>query len=93
MQLATDLIKRPIITEKSTWEGQKRNRYSFEVALLATKSQIKEAVAALYNVRVLKVSTQVRKGEFKRTRYGEVRTAAWKRATVELHADDKIDLL
>jgi large subunit ribosomal protein L23 len=90
---ATDLIKRPIITEKSTWEGTARNRYSFVVALHATKLQIKAAIAELYKVRVVKVSTQVRKGEVTRTRFGETQQPSWKRATVQLHPDDKIDLL
>jgi large subunit ribosomal protein L23 len=89
----TDLIKRPIITEKSTWEGTARNRYSFEVVLSATKEQIKHAVAELYKVRVVKVSTQVRKGQYKKTRFGESKGPSWKRATVQLHPDDKIDLL
>ena len=93
MHQPTDIIKRPIITEKTTWEGHSRNRYSFEVALTATKSDIRAAVAELYKVRVLKVSTQIRKGEYKRTRFGEAQQPGWKRATVELHADDKIDLL
>jgi large subunit ribosomal protein L23 len=90
---STDLIKRPIITEKSTWEGGSRNRYSFEVVLHATKEQIKQAIAELYKVRVIKVSTQVRKGQYKKTRFGESQAPAWKRATVQLHPDDKIDLL
>jgi len=89
----SDIIKRPLITEKSTWEGTDRNRYSFEVALHADKVQIKDAVAKLYNVRVAKVRTQVKKGEYKRTRFGLQDPKVWKKAVVELHPDDKIDLL
>ena len=91
--IATDIIKRPLITEKGTWEAATHNRYSFQVDPSATKDQIKKAVAALYNVRVQKVATQVRKGEYKRTRYGEVKGSDWKKAVVQLHPEDKIELL
>lgn len=89
---AIHVIKRPLITEKSTWESADRNRYSFEVAMEARKAQIKEAIEALYNVRVAKVATQVRKGRTRRTRYGVVEPTGWKRATVQLHPDDRIEL-
>lgn len=89
---ATEIIKRPLITEKSTWEGESRNRYSFQVAALARKPQIKRAIEELYKVRVVKVSTQVRKGSYFRTRFGPAREADWKRATVQLHPDDRIEL-
>jgi large subunit ribosomal protein L23 len=89
---ASTIIKRPLITEKSTWESADRHRYSFEVDPRATKTQIKAAIAALYNVRVEKVSTQNRKGRAKRTRYGEINVGHYKRATVQLHPDDKIEL-
>jgi large subunit ribosomal protein L23 len=93
MLQATQIVKRPLITEKSTWEGEDRNRYSFEVDIKATKDQIRAAVAELYKVRVLRVSTQIRKGKVKRTRYGESNTGDWKKATVQLHPDDKIDMI
>ena len=88
----TTVIKKPLITEKSTWEGESRNRYSFEVDMNARKEHIKQAVEALYKVRVVKVATQVRKGKYFRTRFGPARTADWKRATVQLHEDDRIEL-
>jgi len=99
----TYIIKRPLVTEKGTWEatherskgkdaGTPLNRYSFKVALRARKDEIKAAVESLYNVRVAKVRTQVRKGKYTRTRFGLGKTATWKRATVELHPDDRIEL-
>ena len=93
MAVATDIIKRPLITEKATWEGQKHNRYAFLVDRRATKPQIAAAIKELYNVRVQKVATQVRKSEITITRFGESRGAGWKKALVKLHPDDKIDLL
>jgi large subunit ribosomal protein L23 len=86
------VVKRPLITEKSTWEGTSRNRYSFVVDVHATKDQIKQAVRELYGVRVQSVATQVRKGKEFRTKFGVGHTGQWKKATVALHPDDKIDL-
>ena len=88
----TQIIKRPLITEKATWEGEARNRYSFVVDRKSTKPQIRRAIEFLYDVRVEKVSTQVRKGVYRRTRYGTSRTSSWKKAIVQLRKDDKIDL-
>ena len=99
----TYVIKRPLITEKATWEashvikngrrmGEPVNRYSFEVNMRATKPQIRAAVEHLYGVRVKRISTQNRKGRTYRTRFGVTNTGDWKKATVQLHADDKIEL-
>jgi len=89
---ATTVIKRPLITEKSTTESAERNRYAFEVDMRARKPQIKAAVESLYGVRVAKVATQVRKGKYFRTRFGPAKTSNWKRATVQLHEEDRIEL-
>jgi large subunit ribosomal protein L23 len=86
------VVKRPLITEKSTWEGTDRNRYAFVVDVHATKDQIKRAIENLYKVRVEGVATQIRKGKTFRTRVGESHTGQWKKATVALHPEDKIDL-
>ena len=90
---ATQVIKRPLITEKCTWEGEARNRYSFVVHMKATKPQVRSAIADLYSVRVESVATQIRKGKYRRTRFGSSKTKDWKKATVQLHPDDKIDLV
>ena len=99
----THVIKRPLITEKSTFEaagtiprgkraGQPLNRYAFEVDMRARKGDIAKAIEAIYNVRVEKVNTQVRKGQYFRTRFGPGKTSQWKKALVTLHEDDRIDL-
>lgn len=99
----TTIIKRPLITEKSTWEasrevpkgknaGQPVNRYSFEVDKAARKPQIRAAVEKLYGVRVVKVATQIRKGQYFRTKFGPGKTSDWKKAVVQLHPEDRIDL-
>ena len=89
---ATQIIKRPLITEKSAWEGAARNRYSFLVDMRASKHQIGVAVSKIYNVRVAGVRTQIRKGRTYRTRHGVASTGDWKKAVVQLHPDHKIDL-
>jgi len=88
----TQIIKRPLITEKSTWEGGARNRYSFEVDMRARKPQIRSAIESIYGVRVDKISTMIRKGKYRRTRFGPAKTSSWKKAVIQLHPDDRIDL-
>ena len=88
----TTVIKKPLITEKSAWETESRNRYSFEVDMRARKPQIKAAIETIYGVKVARVSTQVRKGKYFRTRFGPGKTSNWKRATVQLAGDDRIEL-
>lgn len=88
----TQIVIKPVITEKSTWEAEARNRVSFEVHATANKTQIKDAVQKIYNVRVTGVATQNKNGKYRRTRFGLSKTKDWKRATVQLHPDDRIDL-
>lgn len=92
MRHATEIIKRQMVTEKCTWEGQARNRFSFIVDIHANKHQIRAAIVELYNVRVERVSTQIRKGRPYRTRRGVAKTGKWKKAVVHLHPEDQIEL-
>jgi large subunit ribosomal protein L23 len=89
---STQIILKPLVTEKSSWEAQAKNRYSFRVHPTATKPQIKHAIESIYKVRVVDVSTQNRLGDVRRTRFGVHQDADWKRAVVKLHAEDKIEL-
>ena len=88
----TQVIVRPLITEKSTWESEARNRYAFEVHADANKTMIKDAIEKLYKVRVTGVATQNRRGKYRRTRWGTFRTSRPKKAVVQLHPDDRLDL-
>lgn len=90
--LATHVIRKPLITEKSTFGSTEFNRYAFEVDRRASKKQIKHAVEELYSVRVVGVATQNRKGKVRRYRYGYVQLPSVKRAIVKIHADDRIEL-
>lgn len=89
---ATTVIRKPLVTEKTTFASSETNRYTFEVDRRAAKDQIKRAVEELYKVRVLSVATQNRKGRTRRGRYGYWSTPDVKRAIVKLHPDDRIDL-
>jgi len=85
------VILRPIVTEKGFHKAEHQNVYSFEVHKLANKQQIKEAVETLFDVKVLEVKTQNRKGKTRRSRkgiYSKLRD--WKKALVKLHAESKI---
>jgi large subunit ribosomal protein L23 len=97
------VIKRPMVTEKSTREssiirkkgelaGQALNRFSFVVDNRARKPEIRKAVEMLYGVRVVSVNTQVRKGQYFRTKFGLAKTGEWKKAVVQIHPDDRIEL-
>lgn len=85
------IVLRPLVTEKGTHASTKRNAYTFMVHMLADKTQIAAAVQELFNVRVDKVRTQVRKGKAVRFRNRLGQQSDWKKAVVTLNADDKID--
>ncbi len=86
------VIKKPLVTEKTTFASNEGNRYTFQVEPRATKPQIKKAIESLYSVRVVGVATQNRPGKLRRFKYGVIRTSATKRAIVKVHPDDRIEL-
>lgn len=92
MRGVIDIVKRPLITEKAVLAKETLDRYSFEVALDASKSAIKQAVEGLFNVKVTDVRTLIVRG--KRRRVGRYfgQRANWKKAIVTLAKGQKIDL-
>ncbi len=91
----TILIK-PVITEKMTLLQEQKNQYSFEVALTASKVDIKNAIQKKFSVKVDSVRTVTAKGKrksqfTKRGKYEGFRPTK-KRAIVTLAKDNKIDL-
>jgi large subunit ribosomal protein L23 len=86
-----DVIIRPIVSEKS-YAGLEANRYTFLVHPDANKTEIKEAIQKIWNVRVLGVNTMNRKGKVKRQRYVTGRRSDQKRAVVTLAAGDSIEI-
>ena len=63
------MIVRPLVTEKGMHRATRNNQYAFEVNPLAEKEDIREAVESLFNVKVLKVRTQNRKGKPRRYKF------------------------
>ena len=88
----TEVIKTPLVSEKTTFLANAKNSYTFEVDKKADKPQIRAAIEKLYNVKVIEVRTVNVAGKPRRTRSGGKTTATWKKAIVQLHPDHKIDL-
>jgi large subunit ribosomal protein L23 len=86
-----DIIVRPVVSEKS-YAGLEGNRYTFLVDGRANKTEIKEAIQQIWNVRVIAVNTMNRKGKRKRTRFGFGKRADQKRAVVTLAAGESIEI-
>ena len=86
------VILRPLVTEKGVHRSTRQNAYAFEVAKEATKIDIRKAVEELFNVKVLRVHTQNRKGKPRRTKTRMSRTRDWKKAIVKLDAEHRIEL-
>ena len=86
------IIVRPLVTEKGTYQSEKLNAYAFEVSPGANKTQIKQAIEKIYDVKVTEVRTANRKGKRRRVRYKIGKTRDWKKAVVVLRADYHIDL-
>ena len=91
MKSPRDVIIRPVVSEKS-YAGLEQNRYTFLVSSDANKTEIKEAVQRIWNVRVTGVNTANRKGKRKRFRFTEGKRPDQKRAVVTLAEGDSIEI-
>ncbi|MGD0540564.1 MAG: 50S ribosomal protein L23 [Tepidisphaeraceae bacterium] len=88
----TNVIIKPLVTEKSTHLQESRNVYAFQVAPGANKTEIRQAIQAIYNVKVIDVRTMNRKGKPRRSRFKMATTSGWKRAIVTLDENSRIEL-
>jgi large subunit ribosomal protein L23 len=92
----TEVLIRPILTEKVNQQTEKMGRYTFRVARSANKLEIKKAVEAFYGVTVKEVNTLVAPGKNKSrfTKAGVIngRKPAYKKATVTVAEGESIDL-
>lgn len=86
------ILRKPLLSEKSTQAMEAANVYTFEVDRRASKNDIKAAVESAFGVSVVKVNTQNRKGGSRRFRYGTVDAGEWKRATVRVAEGQTIEL-
>ncbi|MGA2315824.1 MAG: 50S ribosomal protein L23 [Thermodesulfobacteriota bacterium] len=91
MKEAQKIIRRPLITEKSTRQKEENRQYVFEVHRDANKIEIQSAVERLFKVKVLQVRTSNVLGKIKRLgrRYGK--RPDWKKAIITLKEGDRID--
>ena len=84
------VILRPIISERS-YDFISDNRYTFEVAKQANKVEIRQAVEAIFNVRVINVNTATVPPKPKRVRQAKGLTNSWKKAIVTIAEGDSIE--
>jgi len=88
-----DVLRRPVVSEKTAVMTDEKNQYVFEVAEEANKIQIKEAIEVIFEVEVVKVNTMIvpaKRGRRGRNWY--LRSRQWKKAVVTLATDQKIEL-
>lgn len=86
-----EVLKRPIVTEKSNARADAYNQYTFEIDTRANKVQVKEAVEKAFNVTVLAVNIMRMPGKTRRAGRRMVRTPVWKKAVVKLAPGQRIE--
>ena len=95
MTVIYDVLRRPIVTEKSNYLNSDLHQYVFEVDPDATKSMVKSAVEALFDVDVVRVNiinVPARRTRRARSRRLLIRRSAYKKAIVTLAPEDSIDI-
>ncbi len=86
-----DIIKRPLLTEKTNIQKEMHNQVTFEVDRRANSVQIKRAVENVFNIRVAGVRTMQVKGKVKRRGRIVGKRKDWKKAIVKLMPGERID--
>ena len=93
MKTIYETLRRPLVTEKSSYQSSTLRQYAFEVSRNATKKEIKEAVESLFDVDVVRVNTLVSPAKRgRRRRQMIVRAAEYKKALVTLAEGQTIDV-
>ena len=87
------LLKRPLVTEKTTQQAEAGNWVSFEVALDATKPELKAAFERLYGVTVERVNTLIQKGKTKRFKGRPGQRSDIKKAFIKVKDGETVDLM
>ena len=86
-----DIIRRPLITEKTSIQKEVSNQFTFEVDRTANRVEIKRAVEGIFNVKVAGVRTMQVKGKTKRRGWIVGKRRDWKKAIVTLMPGERID--
>ena len=82
-----EVLRRPLVTEKSSYQSGRLNQYSFIVADTATRTQVKDAIETLYDVKVVRVNiinTAAKRGRRLRSRRLLIRKVGYKKALITL---------
>jgi large subunit ribosomal protein L23 len=90
-----DILRRPIVTEKSNYQAGDLNQYVFEVSRDATKQMVKEAVETVFDVDVVRVNivnVPAKRSRRWRNRRVKVRRSAYKKAIITLEPGESIDV-
>ena len=90
-----DVLRRPLITEKSNYQSGKLHQFTFEVAKEATKVMVKDAIETLFDVSVVRVNminTPAKRSRRARSRRLLVRVAGYKKAIVTLAEGDSLEM-
>jgi large subunit ribosomal protein L23 len=88
---AREIVIRPVVSEKS-YALLAANKYTFRVHEEAHKTQIRQAIEEVFGVRVQGVRTSWVKSKPKRRGWTSGKTRRWKKAVVQLHPEDSIEL-
>lgn len=95
MSTIYDVLRRPIVTEKTNYMVTKLHQYVFEVADDANRTMVKDAVEKLFNVNVLRVNiinAPAKRSRRARSRRLLIRNAEYKKAVVTLNPEDRIPI-
>jgi large subunit ribosomal protein L23 len=90
-----DVLRRPLVTEKSSYQSGRLNQYSFVVADDATRTQVKDAIETLYDVTVERVNiinTSAKRGRRLRSRQLLIRKVGYKKAIVTLAEGQTLEM-
>ncbi|MBN1452791.1 MAG: 50S ribosomal protein L23 [Anaerolineales bacterium] len=90
-----DVLVRPLITEKSSYQSGKLNQYSFVVADKATKTMVKDAIETLFDVNVVRVNivnAPAKRGRRARSRRLLVRRPSFKKAIITLATGETLEM-
>jgi large subunit ribosomal protein L23 len=90
-----DIIRRPIVTEKTNYLSSYLNQYVFEVDSKATRAEVKDAIETIFDVKVTRVNTMIvpaKQSRSLRNRQMRTRTSAYKKAIVTLAEGERIPI-
>lgn len=90
-----EILRRPLITEKSNYQSSKLNQYSFEVDKKATRTQVKDAIETIFDVKVEKVNIIIlpaKRGRKAKSRRLTIRKPGYKKAIVSLKAGQTLQI-